>query len=221
MPISVGRPEWSIKITGKRRDRIDAPCADVHRRRVDRIHVHLRACNGEVGAQGWWWRRRTKGAKSGEGQGVEDTERVARSRSRREKPSKCRGPCIQAARRADGTRRSVAACTGLIAGHRSTDVPMRERNERKRDGAGMGAKGSEEERKGEAERKNGRAEGGELSLVRAAADARIALGARGSANDNGRIFNRRRSATRLIGRTRDETRRRADVRNCSRPGCRV
>lgn len=125
--------------------------------------ICARVTGGLVVQGWWWWRRRTKGAKSGEGQGAEDTERVARSRSRREKPSKCRGPCIQAARRADGTRRSVAACTGLIAGHRSTDVPMRERNERKRDGAGTGAKGSEEERKGEAERKNGRAEGGESS----------------------------------------------------------
>lgn len=158
MPISVGRPEWSIKITGKRRDRIDAPCADVHRRRVDRIRVHLRACNG-----GWCPGVIVAATASERGEkrrGARDTERVARSRSRREKPSKCRGPCIQAARRADGTRRSVAACTGLIAGHRSTDVPMRARNERERDGAGTGVKGSKEERKGEVVRKNGRAEGG-------------------------------------------------------------
>lgn len=74
---------------------------------------------------------------------------MARSRSRREKPSKCRGPCIQAVHdepmvRERGEEDGVAVCTGLAdrrsSIHRRADARERERDERGSGKKGVGAR---------------------------------------------------------------------------------
>jgi len=129
-----------------------------------------------------------KGYREGSARGA-----LARSRSRREKPSKCRGPRIQAAR----TSRWYAeecrgVCTGLIAGHRSTDMPMAER-------------GTREE---------GRAKEGETGWFRSPMrGSRPRCAPVRSADVNRRIFNRRqRRRARDDAINRSRTRRNASSR---------
>lgn len=92
--------------------------------------ICARATRGDHGEGGRWRVQRDEGGgkvgvRGGGGGGWRAVGRAERSRQNVEAPASRRHdePMVRAEE--DG----VAVCTGLIAGHRSTDVPMRERVE--------------------------------------------------------------------------------------------
>lgn len=115
-------------------------------RRVDRIHVHLRACNWAI-ARGRYERRRERGrgreSETGMREQVGEGEGATRSRSRREKPSKCRGSCASS-RRATTSRWYAAECRGVQ--HRADRRSSIHRRADAREGRGENEKEEEKER---------------------------------------------------------------------------